>query len=113
MYTLIIGNKNYSSWSLRPWALMQELNIPFTEELKPFVDGGSWAEFREFSPTGTVPVMIDHHNNVTVWDSLAIIEYLAENIPDVWPTDKIARAWDRSATADNALRIFSSAKPMQ
>ncbi len=100
MYTLIIGNKNYSSWSLRPWVLMHELGIEFKEELKPFIEGGSWAEFRQFSPTGTVPVLIDHSNDTLVWDSLAISEYLGDNGHLVWPEDKAARAWARSATAE-------------
>ncbi len=100
MYKLIIGNKNYSSWSLRPWVLMQELGIKFDEELKPFIEGGSWSEFREFSPTGTVPILIDESNDITVWDSLAIVEYLADNNYPVWPEDKVARAWARSVTAE-------------
>jgi len=100
MYTLIIGNKNYSSWSLRPWILMQELAIPFTEKLTPFIDGGSWEEFRTFSPTGTVPILIDEQENITVWDSLAIVEYLAEKYPQIWPSNPQARAWARAITAE-------------
>ena len=107
MYTLYIGNKNYSSWSLRPWILLSELQIPFTEELVPFEDHGSWKKFREFSPTGLVPCLYDH--DVVVWESLAIVEYLAEKHPQVWPADTKARAWARSATAEmhagfNAIR---------
>ena len=100
MYTLIIGNKNYSSWSLRPWLLMKELNLPFIEQLEPFIDGGSWQVFRGFSPTGTVPVLIDEEENIKVWDSLAIIEYLAEKHPEVWPENALARAWARATTAE-------------
>lgn len=98
MYTLYIGNKNYSSWSLRPWILMTELGLPFNEALVPFDDGDSWAKFRAFSPTGLVPCLQD--GDATVWESLAIVEYLAENHPQVWPADKAARAWARSAAAE-------------
>src|SRR5262245_33577465 len=95
MLRLYIANKNYSSWSLRPWVLMRELGIPFEEKLVPF--GGATA-FRDFSPTGRVPCLVDGAS--TVWDSLAIVEYLAERTPQVWPTDPVARAWARSAAAE-------------
>ena len=98
MYTLYIGNKNYSSWSLRPWLLMTELQIPFTEQLVAFDDGGSWSKFRSFSPTGLVPCLYD--DDQVVWESLAITEYLAEKHAAVWPTDPSARAWARSAAAE-------------
>ena len=98
MYTLHIGNKNYSSWSLRPWVLMKTLGIPFEEKLSPFLEGGSWSAFRAFSPTGLVPVLDD--GEITVWESLAIVEYLAERHSGVWPVDTVARAWARSATAE-------------
>jgi glutathione S-transferase len=96
---LFIANKNYSSWSLRPWALMTELGIAFEEELAPFAPSASnWDAFRRFSPSGKVPCLVD--GNVTVWDSLAIAEYLAEQHSAVWPTDRAARAWARSASAE-------------
>jgi glutathione S-transferase len=98
MYTLYIGNKNYSSWSLRPWLLMTGLDIPFEERLVPFDDGGSWQKFRSFSPTGQVPCL--HDNGRTVWESLGIVEYLAERHPGVWPLDGDARAWARCAAAE-------------
>ena len=98
MYTLFIGNKNYSSWSLRPWLLMTELGIPFEERLIPFADGGSWEKFRAFSPTGQVPCL--HHGPRVVWESLAIAEYLGERHAGVWPENEEARAWARSATAE-------------
>ena len=98
MYTLYIGNKNYSSWSLRPWILLTELGIDFEEELIPFDDGGSWDKFRAFSPTGLVPCL--HDRDTVVWESLAITEYLAESHPEVWPADRRARAWARSATSE-------------
>ena len=98
MYTLHIANKNYSSWSLRPWVLMQELDIPFEEQLTPFKEGSNWNEFREFSPNGLVPCL--NEGEINVWDSLAIIEYLAEKHSEVWPSDSIARAWARCAAAE-------------
>ncbi|NND82239.1 MAG: glutathione S-transferase family protein [Gammaproteobacteria bacterium] len=98
MYTLHIANKNYSSWSLRPWALLRQLGIPFDEKLSVFGEGSNYDEFREFAPNGLVPCLID--GDTTVWDSLAIIEYVAEDHPAVWPADKVARAWARSASAE-------------
>ncbi|MFV8783727.1 glutathione S-transferase family protein [Microbulbifer sp. SA54] len=98
MYQLYIGNKNYSSWSLRPWLLMTELGISFGEELVPFDEGGSWSKFRRFSPTGLVPCLVD--GEITVWDSLAITEYLYESHRSVWPEEVGARAWARCAAAE-------------
>lgn len=100
MYTLYIGNRNYSSWSLRPWVLLTELGIPFEEKLTPFQQGtsSSWAVFRAFSPTGKVPCL--HDGDTTVWESLSIVEYLAERHAGVWPADSRARAWARSAVAE-------------
>jgi glutathione S-transferase len=98
MYTLYIANKNYSSWSLRPWVLMQEKAIPFTEKLIPFPATNSWETFRPFAPNGKVPCL--HHGDLVIWDSLAIAEYLAEQHSGIWPTDATARAWARSASAE-------------
>jgi glutathione S-transferase len=101
MYTLHITNKNYSSWSLRAWLLLRERGIPFAEQLTPLTlsrpntDG---TVFRGFSPTGRVPCLID--GGTTVWDSLAITEYLAERHPGVWPADVTARAWARCVCAE-------------
>ena len=97
MYVLYIANKNYSSWSLRPWALLRELGIPFEERLLRFGDRGRWEEFRVLNPSGRVPFFID--GALGVADSLAIVEYLAEAHPGVWPADAAARAWARSAAA--------------
>lgn len=103
---LFIANKNYSSWSLRPWVLMTHLGIPFEEVLVPFGPDAPQT-FRAFSPTGKVPCLVD--GATTVWDSLAIVEYLAEHggqrsegspAVAVWPQDPIARAWARSASAE-------------
>jgi glutathione S-transferase len=99
MFILHIANKNYSSWSLRPWLLMRSLNIPFQEQIHPFsATTGGWDDFRHFSPTGKVPCLED--GAIRVWDSLAITEYLAESYPQIWPADKTARAWARSAAAE-------------
>ena len=98
MFTLIIGNKNYSSWSLRPWLALKALDIPFIEQLQPFVANGSHDAFRAFSPTGRVPLLVD--GETRVWDSLAIVEYVAEAHPELWPADKVARAFARSICAE-------------
>ncbi len=98
MYTLYIANKNYSSWSLRPWAVLQELRIGFTEHMVPFHSRDQWAAFRKVSPNGKVPCLID--GTTTVWESLAIVEYLAERHAGVWPQESGARAWARSAAAE-------------
>lgn len=98
MYDLYIANKNYSSWSLRPWILLKALHIPFSEHLSYFGTGSNWQSFRAFSPTGRVPSL--HDGSITVWDSLAITEYLAERHVGIWPTDPEARAWARSVAAE-------------
>ena len=98
MYTLHIANKNYSSWSLRSWVLMKELGIEFNEQLIVFGDEPTWQAYRRLSPSGKVPCLTDE--STTVWDSLAIIEYLAERHEGVWPKDAKARAWARCAAAE-------------
>jgi glutathione S-transferase len=95
---LYIGNKNYSSWSLRPWVLMTSLGFDFEEQVMPFGAGSNYEAFRAFSPTGKVPCLVDAET--VVWDSLAIAEYLAEEHSAVWPADKAARAWARCASAE-------------
>ncbi len=97
-YTLFVGNKNYSSWSLRPWLALRQAGIPFREELVSLQeDAGKAARFARL-PGGRVPVLQD--GDVTVWDSLAICEYLAERHPGLWPADPVARAWARSISAE-------------
>ena len=98
MYQLYIANKNYSSWSLRPWVLLQELHIPFAEHQLFFGDAAGWANLRRISASGKVPCLVD--GDTVVWDSLAIVEYLAEQHAEVWPADRKARAWARSAAAE-------------
>ena len=98
MYDLYIANKNYSSWSLRPWVLMRELGIAFREHSLFFGQESKWREYRKISPSGKVPCLVD--GDTVVWDSLAIVEYLAERHPAVWPVETGARAWARSAAAE-------------
>lgn len=98
MYTLHIANKNYSSWSLRPWLLMTELGIAFEESLHVFNGTDNWAAFRAFSPAGTVPCLWD--GDQRIHDSMGIAEYLAERHPGVWPEDAVARAWARCTSAE-------------
>jgi glutathione S-transferase len=102
MYDLFIGNKNYSSWSLRPWVLMRELAIPFRERQVVFSTNND--SFREFSPTGKVPCLVD--GGTTVWDSLAITEYVGERHAGVWPAEAKARAWARCAAAEMHSGFF-------
>ena len=98
MLKLYIANKNYSSWSLRPWILLTMLEIPFEEVLVPFQGDATRDTFLKFSPTAKVPCLVD--GELTVWDSLAITEYIAEQYPAVWPGEHRARAWTRSAAAE-------------
>jgi glutathione S-transferase len=97
-YTLITANRNYSSWSLRAWLLMKALDIPFEERFEPFAKPDNYEDFRTFSPSGQVPVLIDGERRI--WDSLGIVLYLAERHPGVWPDDEAARAWAQCATAE-------------
>jgi len=105
VYELIIANKNYSSWSLRPWVLLQSQQIPFKETLIKFGDDFDDPAIRPLLPTGKVPVLID--GSIYVWDSLAIVEYLAERHSGVWPGDPAARAWARSAAAEMHSGFFA------
>lgn len=99
-YTLVIGNKAYSSWSLRPWLAMTHAGLAFDEVRIPLYENGHAAKIRAFSPAGKVPVLRD--GATTVWDSLAICEYLAERHADkcLWPADTAARAYGRSISAE-------------
>jgi glutathione S-transferase len=99
---LVIGNKNYSSWSMRPWLALRGCNIPFEEIFVPLYtdDKADKDRILSFSPAGKVPILID--GDVTVWDSLAIIEYLAERFPEagLWPASPAERAHARSISAE-------------
>jgi glutathione S-transferase len=111
---LVIGNKNYSSWSLRAWLLMRVKNIPFAEERIPLDQPDTKASILAHSAAGRVPVLID--DGTTVWDTLAIAEYLAEKYPDrgLWPSDVRARARARSVVAEmhSGFAALRSAMPM-
>lgn len=111
---LYIGNKNYSSWSFRPWIALEAAGVPFTDRVIPFDFSGGNPEFRKISPTGKVPVL--HHGAVRVWESLAIIEYVAELFPDagLWPKDRVARAEARSISMEmlSGFRALRNACPM-
>ncbi len=98
--TLVIGNKNYSSWSLRPWLLMRALGIGFDEIRLPLFSDTFRREIARYSPAGRVPVLLSE--GFAIWESLAIVEYLAEAYPDagVWPADPLARARARSVCAE-------------
>lgn len=106
--TLLIGNKNYSSWSMRPWVLMREAGIAFTEQRIRLDNFDADSDFKRtvlaVNPAGKVPVLFDSSlsANPAIWDSLAICEYLAESHPELqlWPTDKAARARARSLCAE-------------
>ncbi|WP_038217907.1 glutathione S-transferase family protein [Xenophilus azovorans] len=101
---LYIGNKNYSSWSMRPWVLMTQAGIPFEEVMVRFDSFGPDSHFKAtvgaINPAGTVPVLVD--GDLAVWDTMAIAEYLAERFPEraLWPRDAAARARARSISAE-------------
>lgn len=104
MLKLYIGNKNYSSWSMRPWVLMRQAGIPFEEVLVRFDSFDAGSQFKQalaaLTPTAKVPLLID--DGLAVWDTLAIAEYLAETFPEkqLWPQDVAARARARSICAE-------------
>ncbi len=98
MLQLVIGNKNYSSWSLRPWLAMKQMGIAFEERVVPLYEGDYKARLLSFSPSGKVPCLLD--GGLAVWDSLAILEYLAELQPGLWPADRAARARARAVSAE-------------
>lgn len=97
-YTLITANRNYSSWSLRPWVLMKALGIRFEDRLQPFTKPDNYDDFRQFSPTGQVPLLIDGARLIP--DSLGITLYLADRHPGVWPADEEARIFAQGAVAE-------------
>ena len=96
MLTLYVGNKNYSSWSMRPWVLLRQAGIAFTEEVVRFDSFDADSQFKKtvasLTPTAKVPVLVD--GDLAIWDTLAIAEYVAEQHPDkhLWPAPKAARA---------------------
>jgi glutathione S-transferase len=98
MYKLYLGNKNYSSWSLRGWFAAKLAGAPFEEVMVQLVDGGRNPKNKSFSPSGWVPAL--HDGATVVWDTMAIAEYLAERHPGLWPADPAVRAWARSIAAE-------------
>jgi len=112
--TLVIGNKNYSSWSMRPWVLLKQLGIPFEEKKLRFHSDEWDAEIERWSPSRLVPVL--WRDKQTVWDSLAIAEAVHEWFPDkgVWPEDPVSRAFARCAAAEmhSGFRDLRSNMPM-
>ena len=97
--TLVIGNKNYSSWSLRPWLAMKQAGLAFAEIRISLDTPTTYQEIQRYSPSGRVPVLLD--GNLTVWESLAICEYIAEHFSThLWPQDKAAKAVARSISAE-------------
>lgn len=100
MPTLVIANKLYSSWSLRPWLLLRQCGIAFDEIVIPLDQPDTRARILQHSPAGKVPILVD--GEITVWESLAIMEYAAERWPEagVWPADRAARALARAVSAE-------------
>ena len=113
-YTLVIGNKNYSSWSLRAWLAMRQADIAFDELRVALFEAGYTAQIERYSPAGKVPVLVA--DGVKVWDTLAICEFLAERHPDkqLWPADAAARAHARAICAEmhSGFMALRNALPM-
>jgi len=118
MIKLYIGNKNYSSWSMRPWVLLKQADIAFEEVMVRFDSFDADSQFKTtlktISPTGKVPVLVD--GDLVVWDTLAIAEYVAEAFPEceLWPLDRAARARARSVCAEmhSGLTALRGACPL-
>lgn len=98
MLKLVIGDRNYSSWSLRPWLAIKQAGLPFEEIFIRLRDASTKSEILKHSPSGKIPCLID--GKTVVWDSLAICEYLAEKSPALWPGERKARAEARSVSAE-------------
>jgi glutathione S-transferase len=98
--TIYLGNKNYSSWSLRPWLVLKQTTVAFSEVVIPLYQPTSRETILKYSPSGRVPAL--RHGDITVWESLAICEYLAESFPtfDLWPKDAAPRAVARAVSAE-------------
>ncbi|AZZ95083.1 glutathione S-transferase family protein [Hahella sp. KA22] len=96
--TLVIGNKNYSSWSLRAWLPLKRSGLAFSEVFVPLMTPGYKEKLLEYSPAGKVPALL--LDGRPIWDSLAIAEWVAEQKPEFWPRDSLDRAWARAVTAE-------------
>jgi len=112
MLTLVIGNKNYSSWSLRPWLALKQAGIAFDEVMVDLYAADAKAQLARHSPSGRVPALID--GDLTLWDSSAICEYAAEIVPTLWPGDRVARAMARAVSAEmhSGFAALRSKMPM-
>lgn len=118
--SLVIANKNYSSWSMRPWVLLKAFDIPFTEIMLKFHSADWSRELPRLSPSRMVPVLwegeVGHANSIAVWESNAIFEFVAEAFPDkhIWPENQAARAFARSVVAEMhaGFRALRSSMPM-
>ena len=114
MYDLYIANKNYSSWSLRPWLVLKQTTVAFNEVVIPLYQPGTKETVLKYSPSGRVPAL--RHGDITVWESLAICEYLAESLPtfEQWPKDAAARAVARAVSAERhaGFRALRTHLPM-
>src|SRR5438552_11418510 len=112
--TIYLGNKNYSSWSLRPWLVLKRTTVAFDEVVIPLYQPGSRETVLKYSPSGRVPAL--RHGDLTVWESLAICEYLAETFPNfaLWPGDQGARARARAVSAEmqSSFRALREHMPM-
>jgi glutathione S-transferase len=99
-YKLYLGNKNYSSWSLRAWLVMKQCGVPFDEEVVPLREADTHTAIVRYSPSGKVPALVA--GDLVVWESVAIAECLAERFPDakLWPADRAARAAARACSAE-------------
>ncbi len=113
MLKLVIGDRNYSSWSLRPWLAMKQVGLPFEEVNVRLSEPGTKAEIFKYSPSGKVPCLID--GATVVWDSLAICEYIAEKSPSLWPAQRKVRAEARSISAEmhSGFSALRRAMPME
>ncbi len=113
MMKLVIGDRNYSSWSLRPWLVMKQADLPFEEIPIRLSSTGAKAQILKYSPSGKVPCLID--GETVVWESLAICEYLAEKVPGLWPAHAKARAEARSISAEMhaGFRALRRSMPME
>jgi glutathione S-transferase len=112
---LVLGNKNFSSWSLRPWLVLKHVGVPFDEQVIPLDQPETRAQILAVSPSGRVPCLVD--GELAVWDSLAIAEYLNEKFPEkqLWPKDAAARAMARSVSAEmhSGFQALRTAHPMK
>lgn len=98
MLKIVIGDRNFSSWSLRPWLTLKQAGLPFEEVRIPLHDITTKAQIMQYSPSGKVPCLID--GETLIWDSLAICEYLAEAVSTLWPSERRARAEARAISAE-------------